>query len=422
MDRSQPPSKGCSGPAHAGQRDGVRRSVIGAPRDIDVRRRPADLRVPDVAHRRRFARLLLHEGRHVADRPGHTLIGAPGGSAHHRRLPRRRGRRTRWCTGPPCEAVTSWPPACTAHGVVADHDSLDEGLVDVAEAIRVPALEPGEDLLHERAAVRTTLQVGEHGAVAIVVRLEQLADTSLRERPRRAERSRARSRRGTRPPPTRGTSRGAGRPAGEAALLRRWTCRWFSDEHAHVPRESLDPDGRARLGSHQVEEFVGIVEGALGLERLRRSELVGDVEQRPLEVGRQLTGVASRGASADPISFDEHHAQRRRSEGEEGRGDAGDAGADDGQIGARCAVERPRRPVRVKLGDPGRAARQVGIPGHAPCRHELLHRPSADPRRPSKLPDGRATVPPSGQAFRVVTAMGVAKAASGEIDRMPTRL
>ena len=77
-------------------------------------------------------------------------------------------------------------------------------------------------------------------------------------------------------------------------------------EHAHVAGEPLDPDGGAGLGDHQVEQVVGVVEGALALDRQVRAELVGDVGQRALEVGRELAGVAAGRAARDAVALDEH--------------------------------------------------------------------------------------------------------------------
>ena len=64
--------------------------------------------------------------------------------------------------------------ASTTPPTGADDDTVDEGVVDVPEAVRIAALEVREDLLHQQAAVDASLAVGQHGAVSVVVDLEEL--------------------------------------------------------------------------------------------------------------------------------------------------------------------------------------------------------------------------------------------------------
>ena len=108
----------------------------------------------------------------------------------------------------------------------------------------------------------------------------------------------------------------------------------------------------AALRGHQVEQVVGVVEGTLAVDRHLGPELVGDVEQRALEVGRQLAGVAARRATCHPVALDQDHPTRGRAEREERRRDAGDPGAYDRDVGGCVGVERSRRTVGRELGDP----------------------------------------------------------------------
>jgi hypothetical protein len=97
-------------------------------------------------------------------------------------------------------------------------------------------------------------------------------------------------------------------------------------EHPHVAHEALDANGRAALGHHEIEEVVGRVKRALGLDCMIDSELIGYVTQRAFEVRRQLTGVCSGGATRDPVALGEQHGLFRIAKSEEGRGDSRDSG------------------------------------------------------------------------------------------------
>ena len=151
-------------------------------------------------------------------------------------------------------------------------------------------------------------------------------------------------------------------------------------EHAQMTRESLHPDAHAGLCGHLVEQVMRVVEPPLGLDRHVDPELVGDVVQGPLEVGRELAGVAPCRPSRHPVTLDEHHPLRRRPEDEERSRNAGDAGADDDDIRGRACVKWAWWSVRGELGDPGRLARLVRIPierwGTTVCRWDLPHCPS----------------------------------------------
>ena len=79
-------------------------------------------------------------------------------------------------------------------------------------------------------------------------------------------------------------------------------------EHAHVTGEPLDTHLDPSLGAHQVEQVVSVVERPLGLDRRRGPELVGDVEERTFEVGRELAGIAPGRAPRHAISLDQQHS------------------------------------------------------------------------------------------------------------------
>ena len=81
-------------------------------------------------------------------------------------------------------------------------------------------------------------------------------------------------------------------------------------EHAHVAGEPIHADAGAALRRHQVEQVVGIVEAALAVDRHLGPELVGDLEQRALEVGRELAGVAAGRATCHPVTLDQDHSAR----------------------------------------------------------------------------------------------------------------
>ncbi len=132
-------------------------------------------------------------------------------------------------------------------------------------------------------------------------------------------------------------------------------------EHAHVAGESIHPDSGAGLGGQQVEQFVGVVEGTLAVDRHLGPERVGDLEQRPFEVGRELAGVAPSRPARHPIALDQHHPAPGPPEREECRRDARDPGADDRDVGGRVGIERSWRTVGSELGDPRRPVRLVRV-------------------------------------------------------------
>ena len=108
----------------------------------------------------------------------------------------------------------------------------------------------------------------------------------------------------------------------------------------------------AGLGQHQVEQIVSSVKAPLRLDRLLEAELFGDVRKGPLEVRRQLAGVASGRATRDTVTFDEQDIAGRCAQGEERGGDACDSRPDHDDVGGRIGLERPGRPVVSELGDP----------------------------------------------------------------------
>ena len=132
-------------------------------------------------------------------------------------------------------------------------------------------------------------------------------------------------------------------------------------EHAHVAGDALDADGRAGFRDHQVEQVVPVLQSALSGARCRDPELVRDVAERTLEVGRQLSGVPAGRAAGDPVTLHEHDAAAGLAHDEEGRGDSGDARTDHHDVRRRVAIERPRRPIFCKLRDPRRPVRLVSI-------------------------------------------------------------
>ena len=132
-------------------------------------------------------------------------------------------------------------------------------------------------------------------------------------------------------------------------------------EHAHVAGEPVDPDRGAGLGGDQVEQVVRVVEGALALDRHGRPELVGDLEEGPLEVGRELAGVPTGRAARHAIALHEQHAVVGRAKREERGRDTGDPGTHDRDVRRGVRIERPGRPVGAQLGDPGRAVGPIGI-------------------------------------------------------------
>ena len=233
----------------------------------------------------------------------------------------------------------------------ADDDAVHQGVIDVAEAVRIAAFEEREDLLHQQATVDASLAVGEHGAVSVVVGLEETADRCLgddRVEGRELARDLVEEL---------GVLRHDARLFAQAALAAKQVVAQVDlevveAEHAHVAGEPIHADAGATLRGHQVEQVVGVVEGTLAVDRHLGPELVGDLEQRALEVGRELAGVAARRAACHPVTLDQDHSARCRTEREECRRDTGDPGSDDRDVGGCVGVKRSRWTVGGELGDP----------------------------------------------------------------------
>ncbi len=132
-------------------------------------------------------------------------------------------------------------------------------------------------------------------------------------------------------------------------------------EHAHVAGEPLHLHVRPRLGHHDVEQVVRLVERALGVDGHVGAELVGNLVERTLEVRGELARVAPRGPAADTVTLEQQHSLRRRAEGEECRRDAGDARTDDGDVRPGIGGQSSRRAVGCHLGYPGGAQGLVGV-------------------------------------------------------------
>ena len=130
-------------------------------------------------------------------------------------------------------------------------------------------------------------------------------------------------------------------------------------EQPQAAGEALDADRRAGFVHDQVQEVMSAVEFALGLDRLPSPELVRDARERPLEVGRELSGIRSRRAAGDPVALYEQDALVRVPEDEEGRGDPRDSCAHHDHVRCVIAVQPLRRNIAGHLSRPRRARRLV---------------------------------------------------------------
>src|SRR4029079_2339717 len=99
------------------------------------------------------------------------------------------------------------------------------------------------------------------------------------------------------------------------------------------------PGAYAGLLDHFIEQAIGTVVAALGVDGGVESIGIDEVAQRPLEVGRQLSGVVTCRAPPDAIAFDQQNARWRVAQYEERRGDAGDPGTDDRDVGRQVLVQ-----------------------------------------------------------------------------------
>ena len=175
--------------------------------------------------------------------------------------------------------------------IVADDDTIHEGLIHVPEAIRVRLLEVGEHLLDEEAGVGAALDVGEDRPIPVVRRFEEFADVRLgHDRVEPCEL-------GWDLVEELGLLRHDARFRAQVAVPAKQAVpqvhlEVVEAEHAHMTGEPLDAHLDSSLGAHQVEQVVGVVERPLGLDRRRGPELVGDIEERTLEVRRELPGIA----------------------------------------------------------------------------------------------------------------------------------
>ena len=134
-------------------------------------------------------------------------------------------------------------------------------------------------------------------------------------------------------------------------------------EHTHVPAEALHPPRGAGRRNHQVEEFMRVFEAALGLAHQFPAEPLCELGERSLEVRGQLPGVPPGRPAGHTVALDEQHPSRTLPQEEERRRDSRDPGADDHDIGSCVAAERPRRAVRLELGDPRRTVRPIRVEG-----------------------------------------------------------
>lgn len=101
-------------------------------------------------------------------------------------------------------------------------------------------------------------------------------------------------------------------------------------------------DRGAGLADHHVEQVVGIVEATLGVAGQLRAELVCDVRQRALEVGRELSRIPAGCTAGHTIALDEDHAAVARAQDEERRGNPGNPRTHDGDISRRVRMKRLR--------------------------------------------------------------------------------
>jgi hypothetical protein len=106
---------------------------------------------------------------------------------------------------------------------------------------------------------------------------------------------------------------------------------------------------------------VGIVEATLGVAGQLRAELVCDVRQRALEVGRELSRIPAGCTAGHTIALDEDHAAVARAQDEERRGNPGNPRTHDGDISRRVRMKRLRWPVRGELSDPRRLVRMIDV-------------------------------------------------------------
>src|SRR5207237_5543345 len=118
--------------------------------------------------------------------------------------------------------------------------------------------------------------------------------------------------------------------------------------------ESLDGHSGTGLADHRVQQLVRLVDVTLRIGGQSPAELVRDIRQRTLEVGRQLTGVVTGCPPGHTIPLDEHDVAASRTQDEESRGDACDPCANDDDIDRRVGTKRPRRLVWPELDEPRR--------------------------------------------------------------------
>ncbi len=223
--------------------------------------------------------------------------------------------------------------------IVTHHDSVDVRAVGVGEPARVSLLKVEQHLLGQQAAVGGTGTGHDHGPVAVIVDLEQLVNPALRDN-------------GVEPGELGGDLGQVLGVFGHLAFLRPQPClaakqlagqmslELVEVEHAHVAGEPLDTNGGAGLRHHHVQQVMGVIESALCVDGLGRAELLGDVRERPLEVGRQLAGVSAGRSPGDAVALDQQHAVRRRCQNEERRRNSRDPGTDHNDVGARLSRQR----------------------------------------------------------------------------------
>ena len=261
--------------------------------------------------------------------------------------------------------------------LLADGDARDVGAIHEPEPARVAPFQIRECLLGQQPAVRGPLGTGQHRAVAVIVDVEQFAHARLRDDV--IEPLEVSGKRVTELRPLRHHARLRAPPTLAAdEVVAQMDLQVVQIEHPHVTGESLDPNGGARFGDHEVEQIVSPVETPLCLDGPLGAELIRDVAQRTLEVCRELPGVAAGRTARDTVALDQQHAAGRTAQDEEGGRHARDSGPDHGDVRRGIRLERLGRPVVGELRQPRRPGRLIG---RAHIRATALAAASDRPRR-----------------------------------------
>jgi hypothetical protein len=235
--------------------------------------------------------------------------------------------------------------------VIAHRDGRDLGVIDKSKPPSVTPSDVTERLLGQQAAIRAPFQVGQYGAVSVVVDLEQVPNARLRDHVVEPIELCRYLR-----PETRilGHEATLGVPPALPTdeVVAQVDKQLVEIEHPHMTGETLEPHCRTRLGLQQVEEIMGTVDPPLRCDRALNAELVGDIRQGPLEVRRHLARVPTCRAARHAVAFNQKHAPARLPQYEKRGRYACNAGAHHHHIGTRVRRERLGRTVIGKLYQP----------------------------------------------------------------------